>query len=686
VCEVPDLRPGAGELREGSVLTLPVLPLRRVPLPLSEHRLPASQPEQRRLYDDLLQSGKRDFVGALSYGGRLARIGVLLHLQELSELPGMPGPGRPLWVGRLGAAGRVRLLCAQNPEAWFGRSSYLRATVELLDGAGEAAAAPAAGAQATAAAAATRAEEEGCPELRALRGSLHQVRALQARLREEAQLRPCRWEEQGIWAVCDAWREFAEARLRRQCRRQLERVVERWGERCPDGYRTVRQGRGSYPVGVSQEMGRLRDAFAARRAELGLLLQRVLEGPDLRSQAQAMRAIVEHEHKRLLAKKALAGIADKLKAIDLSQQGLDVAGIAQQLGRSSHWVRRATRHPETGDLRVRFDATGNSISQPGRFVAEYKGGFSSTSRYLLVKLPQVAFIGTSLAKKDKMYSLDAGLLDGTSILQVALLSAAVRLVQYDRQTPRCRVPRSGEERRSAAPVGAGGEQGGRAGKGPGGRQGTKHTHRCGFLCQANFIQTTASATVKHRDVGGRVLAAMLLAPCMTPGHGQAPALCPAGPRSHLGSPAQEEVACGVGDLAEHEESHQPLLRPPQALGALSPSCAARAGRELATEQRKAVEDAVSLIQRWSNVLRSRREDNKAETSEVLRETCQTLGELATGLEQAWSQSFPGEPCPPWAVEAIPEEEFARIGWDFHANRVQIRRTRAAPCGSPCPTS
>jgi len=147
---------------------------------------------------------------------------------------------------------------------------------------------------------------------------------------------------------------------------------------------------------------------------------------------------------------------DKLKAIDLSQQGLDVAGIAQQLGRSSHWVRRwwkqdplripkpdvrhsplvrnaplqsfrdlelhrgfvrpadkaegqvplheeltsllkweparrATRHPETGDLRVRFDATGNSISQPGRFVAEYKGGASRLDA-LLQRVATVANI------------------------------------------------------------------------------------------------------------------------------------------------------------------------------------------------------------------------------------------------------------------------------------------------------
>ncbi|CAE8615781.1 unnamed protein product [Polarella glacialis] len=131
---------------------------------------------------------------------------------------------------------------------------------------------------------------------------------------------------------------------------------------------------------------------------------------------------------------------DKLKAIDLCSRGVEKAEIARLLGRSEHWVkrwwrqcphhiakpavahgvlvqhapllsfrdlelrrgfieadassagalllhdviehlqwepaRRATRDPLTGDLKVRFDMQGRSIEQPGRFVAEYRGGLN----------------------------------------------------------------------------------------------------------------------------------------------------------------------------------------------------------------------------------------------------------------------------------------------------------------------
>lgn len=135
---------------------------------------------------------------------------------------------------------------------------------------------------------------------------------------------------------------------------------------------------------------------------------------------------------------------DKLKAIELCSRGLGKLEVAQALGKSEHWVkrwwrqdphlipkptvahgalvqnapllsfrdldlrrdflsdqdcgetllkeawktlkwepaRRATRDPDTGDLRVRFDHTGNSITQPGRFVAEYKGGMASLDKVL----------------------------------------------------------------------------------------------------------------------------------------------------------------------------------------------------------------------------------------------------------------------------------------------------------------
>merc|ERR1719384_600213 len=66
--------------------------------------------------------------------------------------------------------------------------------------------------------------------------------------------------------------------------------------------------------------------------------------------------------------------------------------------------------------------------------------------------------------------------------------------------------------------------------------------------------------------------------------------------------------------------------------------------------------------------------NRMETSELLRDTCQALAELSTGLEERWRKGRPNEPMPRWPVNAIPEEELGQIGWDFHANRVQIKDT------------
>lgn len=132
---------------------------------------------------------------------------------------------------------------------------------------------------------------------------------------------------------------------------------------------------------------------------------------------------------------------DKLKAIELQENGQDKAAIAAMLGRSEHWVkrwwrqqplsipkpnvrhaplvrnaplgsfrdlelrralvpsgeavvqellscvawvpaRRATRDADTAELRVRFDSSGASMTQEGRFVAEYKGGVATLDRIL----------------------------------------------------------------------------------------------------------------------------------------------------------------------------------------------------------------------------------------------------------------------------------------------------------------
>mmetsp|Transcript_66509 Transcript_66509/g.187337 ORF Transcript_66509/g.187337 Transcript_66509/m.187337 type:complete len:162 (-) Transcript_66509:135-620(-) len=98
------------------------------------------------------------------------------------------------------------------------------------------------------------------------------------------------------------------------------------------------------------------------------------------------------------------------------------------------------------------------------------------------------------------------------------------------------------------------------------------------------------------------------------------------------------------------------------------------GSEVAAEQARAVTEALSVLQSKLRVLRGSHAVSKTETSELLRDTCQALSDLVTSLEAAWHKAHPGEPQPLWALEVVPEEELARIGWDFHANRVQQLRS------------
>jgi len=102
--------------------------------------------------------------------------------------------------------------------------------------------------------------------------------------------------------------------------------------------------------------------------------------------------------------------------------------------------------------------------------------------------------------------------------------------------------------------------------------------------------------------------------------------------------------------------------------------AAPNGTPLAVEQQRVFREALSVLQTSLGALNKKPSPNKTETSDVLRETCQSLRDLATSLDQTWQRVHPGEPQPPWSVECVPEEELAKIGWDFHSNRVQILNT------------
>jgi len=59
------------------------------------------------------------------------------------------------------------------------------------------------------------------------------------------------------------------------------------------------------------------------------------------------------------------------------------------------------------------------------------------------------------------------------------------------------------------------------------------------------------------------------------------------------------------------------------------------------------------------------------STELLRDVCEELNEMATELYAVWNRTHPGQPLPPLPVETIPAEELEKIGWDSHANRVRM---------------
>mmetsp|Transcript_39900 Transcript_39900/g.107801 ORF Transcript_39900/g.107801 Transcript_39900/m.107801 type:complete len:205 (-) Transcript_39900:61-675(-) len=137
--------------------------------------------------------------------------------------------------------------------------------------------------------------------------------------------------------------------------------------------------------------------------------------------------------------------------------------------------------------------------------------------------------------------------------------------------------------------------------------------------------------------------------------------------SHSSMPLLEESVDGL-------EVVSPMKAP---LGSASEQQATSRGASLDDEQARAVSEARLLLEAQLSTLKRRKQASRAETSELLRDTCQNLSELATRLQQVWQRAHPGEKPPAWAVEAIPEEEFGRIGWDFHANRVQHRSSEGS---------
>eukprot|EP00931_Biecheleriopsis_adriatica_P007019 TRINITY_DN108345_c0_g1_i1.p1 TRINITY_DN108345_c0_g1~~TRINITY_DN108345_c0_g1_i1.p1 ORF type:complete len:153 (+),score=26.76 TRINITY_DN108345_c0_g1_i1:127-585(+) len=81
--------------------------------------------------------------------------------------------------------------------------------------------------------------------------------------------------------------------------------------------------------------------------------------------------------------------------------------------------------------------------------------------------------------------------------------------------------------------------------------------------------------------------------------------------------------------------------------------------------------ALDVLRAQLEVLRDSNGMNTSDISELLRDVCEELNEMASDLTHTWKRTHPGQPQPPLAVEVIPAEELEKIGWDSHSNRVRI---------------
>eukprot|EP00440_Ansanella_granifera_P059943 gb/GFBE01064968.1/.p1 GENE.gb/GFBE01064968.1/~~gb/GFBE01064968.1/.p1 ORF type:complete len:153 (+),score=33.21 gb/GFBE01064968.1/:1-459(+) len=91
--------------------------------------------------------------------------------------------------------------------------------------------------------------------------------------------------------------------------------------------------------------------------------------------------------------------------------------------------------------------------------------------------------------------------------------------------------------------------------------------------------------------------------------------------------------------------------------------------------------ALDVLRMQVEVLKDRQAMNTSDTSELLRDVCEELNEMAADLVHTWKRTHPGQPQPPLPVEVIPAEELEKIGWDSHANRVRILNSDACVLSS-----
>lgn len=204
--KAPDAEPSAEAAAPASPLrVMPLFPLSTVGcVPHSIQEVSIFEPRYRKLYDDILVSGARQFVATAIHPeeeDRFAEVGVVFYLEDLRDVSEQ-SHDRVKYICRHKVTGRVRIRRVLNPAAWEDASTYLRVEVEPLED----------GEEIGSTAEATTAAKEA-----ALMDRLLELVDLQADL-NVVQIMPevsgwanaSRAERGGLWSLAHLWADYFE--------------------------------------------------------------------------------------------------------------------------------------------------------------------------------------------------------------------------------------------------------------------------------------------------------------------------------------------------------------------------------------------------------------------------------------------------------------------------------------------
>lgn len=291
--------------KNSNLVSLPIMPLNSVCLPSPSVELLMSEPRYIEMCDNILETGGRRYVVTFLRDGRLAEIGVVLHLDSLRHVS-LTANGGAIKVAENSACQLARIVGLRNPSAWYDKSTYLRADVEILD-AGESEAIYAAMSEDSTDAAASPPDKVCSSEteiVRRLSGRLDEIMSVQRALDQDLGIRQEVVSGQTFWQVCGNFSVLLSQRLQGKARK-MNRELRNWME--SNGVTTLNPD--ALPDEMRQKIASATEAYRDEREELQYVFQYILQSTRSGERITIIAGLLELERRRLSVERSLQGIA-----------------------------------------------------------------------------------------------------------------------------------------------------------------------------------------------------------------------------------------------------------------------------------------------------------------------------------------------------------------------------------------